>query len=117
MSRNTLNEILISSQLLQNAALTMLDYAKVEASLDGKRFLNLQINRLNANRNDAYSYIDTEEGRQIFATETKAETALELGHLVMLFFELDSNQRTLLETIAEGLRKGEQIEFVGGDNY
>lgn len=117
MPRNTLQEILLGAQLLQNAAATMLDYAKVETAAQGKHFLNQQINRLNANRSDAYAKIDSEKGRLLFVTKTKAEDALGLGHIATIFFDLTEEQRTLLETIAEGLRKGEQIEFVGGDSY
>ena len=61
----TAKDYLITAQLLQNAAAKLLEYTKHEVNELGKKFLDQQLGRLDANKRHLYTKITTDEGLQV----------------------------------------------------
>lgn len=112
-----LQTILLSAQLLQNAAKVLLEWGKNETTGQGKQFLNQQINRLNANKADAYSRIISEEGRLQFTKGISEEQALAFATIATRFFDMSQERKEMLELVAENLGKGLDIELVDNVQY
>lgn len=108
---------LLNAVLFQNVAQKYLECIVHETNNADKQFINLLITRLKVNRNDLYSRITTQEGRDRFVKEFEMEDALLFGNVFLLLLNMNEQQRTLVETLCEGIAKGEEIIFDSGNNY
>ena len=112
----SVQETLISAQQFQNIAKLLLEYTKHEVQFNGKQFLQNQINRLNANKNDAIVKITTQEGRDRFSKELSEDEAFRCANIFMALFSMNTETRELAENTIIELAKGTIIEYVEPEN-
>lgn len=105
-------ENILSSLLFQNIAYQYLEFTKHELKGVEKNFLNQLINRLSANKNDCYSKITSNEGREIFLREITKGDALQYANIFLMMLECDEDKKNSIEKLVNAIHKGEIVEFV-----
>ena len=111
MNKTPSNDLL-TALMFQNIAEKYLEYVKHEAKAEGKNFISRLILRLQANRNDCYSKITTEKGRQMFLNEFTQKDALQYANIFLTMMHLSEKDRDTIEKLVDGISKGELIEYV-----
>lgn len=108
---------LLNAVLFSNVSQKYLECIVHETNNADKQFINLLITRLKVNRNDLYSRITTQEGRDRFVKEFEMEDALLFGNVFLLLLNMDESQRSIVEALCEGIGRGEEVKFVDENNY
>lgn len=103
--------------MFQSVAQKFFEFTVHELKGDKKALLNQMINRLKVNRNDLYSTINTEEGRTRFLQEFELGDVLCFAEITLAVLKMSQDQRSMVETICNGIIRGEEIKFVEEQNY
>lgn len=111
MTTNVQDNIL-TSLLFQRIGKEYLELTKHEVNGDGKRFLNILIQRLNANLNDCYVKITSQKGRDMFAREFSQKDMLLYANVFTMILECDEEKRSAIEKLITAIHKGDAVEFV-----
>lgn len=109
---NTTSNDLLTALMFQNIAEKYLEFVKHESKSQGKHFISRLISRLQANRNDCYSKITTENGRKSFLNEFTQKDALQYANIFLIMMNLSEKDRDTIEKVVEGISKGELIEYI-----